>query len=153
MSKKRFFLALFVVALAAIGFTVHAYAETQTRLASDTQIHHFVEIEPLWANVATTSIGLNFNNKGRATMTGIIFGNPGTTRITANAVLERVNSNGTFTHVASFNNLIANSDMWVWERHHYVARGHSYRLTITATVVRNGVSETISISSRTERAN
>ena len=152
MSKKRFILALFVVALATVGFTIHAYAETPIRSASCTQIHDFVEIEPLLANIASTTINLRFNNNGRATMSGSIIGNSGTTRITANAVLERVNPNGTFTHVASFNNLIANSDIWVWERHHYVARGHLYRLTITATVVRNGVSETISFS-RTEWAN
>ncbi|MCL1884581.1 MAG: hypothetical protein FWF81_12630 [Defluviitaleaceae bacterium] len=153
MSKKRLLVTSFMVALVAIGFTVNVYAETPTRSTSVTQVHEFIEVEPLWANIAFTSINLSFNNSGRATMSSSIIGNPGTTRITANAVLERANPNGTFTHVASFNNLISNSDIWIWERNHYVVRGHSYRLTITATAVRNGVSETISFSSRTEWAN
>lgn len=152
MSKKRLFVALFLVALATVGFTVHAYASTSTNSTNDRQIHDFIEIEPFWANIISRSINLSFNNNGRATMSGVIHANAGTTKITANAVLERVNPNGTFTRVASFNNLISTSEMWVWERNHYVVRGHSYRLTITATVVRNGISETISFS-RTERAN
>jgi len=79
-------------------------------------------------------------------MTGSVIGQPGTTRITVNAALDRINANGTVTPIGSWNNLQSNGQIWMWERVHYVARGHNYRLTLTATVLRNGVSETVSVS-------
>lgn len=152
MSIKKILVAICLIVLTTVGLSTHAYAQTSEHLAGDKNHIAFVEIEPLWANTAFMSINLHINNNGRATMSGSVVGNVGTTSITVNAVLERVNPNGTFTHIASFNNLRTESDIWVWERTHYVARGHLYRLTLTATVVRHGVSEVVSIS-RSERAN
>jgi len=104
-----------------------------------------------WVNIVSISANLFINN-GRADMSGSVIGRVGTQSITGNAVLERVNPNGTFTHIESWNNLNTNSNVWTWSREHNVARGHDYRLTISATVVRNGVREPVSIS-RTTRAN
>ena len=125
---------------------IHAHAEMEM-IANEE-----VFIEPFWDNTAIISVSLLINNSGRATMSGSVIGHPGTTSITVNAVLERANPNGTFTHIAAFNNINVESNIWVWERPHYVARGHNYRLTLTATVVRNGTSEVVSLS-RTTRAN
>ena len=75
--------------------------------------------EPFWDNTARISVSLTFNNNGRATMSGSVIGYPGTTSITVDAVLERVNSNGTFTRVASFNSIRAEGNIWLWERPHY----------------------------------
>jgi len=91
-------------------------------------------------------------DNGRATVAGSVIANPGTDHIAASAVLDRVNPNGTTTRITSWNNLSANGNFWAWGTTHMVARGHDYRLTITATVRRNGVNETVSIS-RTARAN
>jgi len=104
-----------------------------------------------WTNTASIFVHLSINN-GRALMAGTVVGNAGTESITVNAVLERENPNGSFTHIGSWNNLRTNGNTWAWERPHMVARGHNYRLTLTATVVRNGVSEVVSLS-RTTWAN
>ena len=56
------------------------------------------------------------------------------------------------TRIVTFSNLNVNGNIWAWQRNHMVARGHYYRLTLTATVVRNGVSEVVSLSN-TARAN
>lgn len=85
-------------------------------------------------------------------MGGMVVAHPGTTSITVDAVLERINTNGTRTHMFSFNNLRANSNIWAWETTRMVARGHDYRLTLTVTAVRNGTSETVTVG-RTVRAN
>jgi len=144
--KARILVVLCVLSLLSIMAPTHVYAETKA-IAQDE-----IYIQPFWDNVARMSTGLLINNSGRALMSGSVIGNPGTTSITVNAVLQRVNSNGTLTHIASFNNIRAEGDIWVWERPHYVARGHYYQLTLTATVVRNGHSEVVSLS-RTTRAN
>jgi len=112
-----------------------------------------IEIQPFWSHTSTINVNLNINNSGRATMTGMVVGNSGTTHISVNATLERINPNGTATTVATFNNIRQEGSWWVWERPHYVARGHDYRLTLTSTVFRNGQSETLSHSSRVVRAN
>jgi len=112
-----------------------------------------MEIKPFWSNTAFMSVILHINNNGRAILSGSVIGNSGTRSITVNAVLERVNPNGTHIHIVSFNNLRATGIIWDWERSHYVARGHLYRLTLRATVVcRNGTSEVVTISWM-ERAN
>ena len=146
--KARMFITLCILSLLSLIAPIHVYAEAETVAHEEA----YIELEPLWDNTARMSVGLLINNSGRATMSGSVIGNPGTTSITVNAVLQRVNSNGTLTHIASFNNIRAEGEIWVWERPHYVARGHDYRLTLTATVVRNGTSEVVSLS-RTTRAN
>lgn len=143
--KKSFFVtAMFVFAL--FSFTYLVYANEQKEAAS-------AEITPFWAHTAAINANLNINNSGRAVMSGTVFGNPGTTHIVVNAVLYRVNPNGTTTSVVSFNNIRGEGNFWFWERPHYVARGHDYRFTMYATVFRNGTSETVSMSSRIVRAN
>jgi len=105
----------------------------------------YESIMPLWLNFEMLSADMTINN-GRAEMSGFIIGNVGTTSITVNAVLERINPNGTATRIDSWSNLRVNSDIWTWERAHMVARGHEYRLTLNAVAVRNGVSESTSVS-------
>ena len=141
---KIIFSALLVI-LVSSSLYANVYARETTSTATE---------DPAlkWANVGLIISNLSINNNGRATMSGTVMGNTGTESITVDAVLERVNTNGTFTQVGSWNNLHTNGSIWTWERAHNVARGHDYRLTLTATVVRNGVSETVS-SSRTSTAN
>ena len=137
--RMRVFIVLCVFTLLSVAFSVSAYAMT----ASDNVI------EPHWTNTASMTVNLSINN-GRAVMTGSVIANTGTERIAVTAVLERVNANDTTTHLGSWTTS-ANGNIWIWERPHYVARGHYYRLTLTATVTRNGVDEVISFD-RTARA-
>jgi len=137
---------LFAVALLALP----VYADSaQTTSTPKMQDEATIPIAPFWDNVAFASTNLTFDN-GRGTLTGSVIGIPGAS-ITVNATLDRVNTDGTTTHIASFSNLQGTGNVWTWERVHYVARGHDYRLTLEITAVRNGISETITVSS-TRRA-
>jgi len=100
---------------------------------------------PFYDNISSISVNLVFEN-GRGSLTGMVLAYSGTTSITANAVLERQNANGTFTPVCTWSNLTANGSFFLWDATYFVSRNHTYRLTLTATVVRNGRSETVSIS-------
>jgi len=82
-------------------------------------------------------------------MVETMHGNADTESFIVDAVLERENSDGSFTHIVTFAGLHANGNIWAWERPHMVARGHYYRLTLTATVVRNGISVVVSLSRTT----
>ena len=102
-----------------------------------------IGIDPYWANLTSLDVGLSFSS-GKGTISGVVIGNTGTTQITANAVLECLNSNGTYTRVASWNNYSVSGDLLVISETCYVTRGYTYRLTITTTVYKNGVGETVS---------
>jgi len=73
-------------------------------------------------------------------MLGTVTGNIGTERISVYALLERVNANGTTTRMGSWTTTVEGR-AWAWQRPHYVALGYYYRLTLTATVSRNGIDE------------
>jgi len=148
--KQKMIFAICLTAFLASGIYANTYASEATKLYNSRDIASNAEINPNWVNVAVISADLAITN-GRANMAGRVVGNVGTQSITVNATLERANPNGTFTHIASWNNLRSNNSIWTWDRNHYVARGHDYRLTLTATVVRNGISEVVS-ESMTARA-
>ena len=110
-------------------------------------------IEPFWTHTSGINANLSINNNGMATMQAMVLGNFGTSHVMATVSLDRINPNGTTTRIATFSNIRAEGSVLAWERDHYVARGHDYRMTITSTVFRNGTSETASVSSRVVRAN
>ncbi|MCL1878018.1 MAG: hypothetical protein FWF80_04105 [Defluviitaleaceae bacterium] len=145
MLVKKMFVAFCFVVLAAIGFTVPVVANT----FDDATTATFFEIEPLWTNTLLITAELHVSGTGQVIMSGSVLGQPGTSSISVNAVLERVNENGTVSPVVSFNNIRTASNVWDWSRTQSVTRGHSYRMRMTATVVRNGISEVITVSSRT----
>jgi len=123
---------------------MNVYAESKLSLENDL-------VTPFWQNIAAINIVFGITD-GRAELTGTVVANTGTERISVNAILDRVNTNGTTTRIASWNNLTTNGNTWAWTRTHMVARGHDYRLTLEVTAVRNGIWETVSVS-RTVRAN
>ncbi|MGI6576550.1 MAG: hypothetical protein ACOX1Q_00590 [Eubacteriales bacterium] len=71
-------------------------------------------------------------------------GKPGTDYITATVVLARKNANGSLTAVKTWSGLSATGDMLIFDGTYYVTTGYTYRLTITATVYRDGVGENVS---------
>lgn len=101
-----------------------------------------IPIMPFWDNTQSISVSMTIDN-GAARMTGWVIGNIGTESITVNASLVRLNTNGSVQHIASWTGLEAVGGIWIWDRTHHVARGHTYRLALTATVVLNGVSEVV----------
>ena len=113
--------------------------------ANEFHTSEYIGIAPFWQNVQSITPMMEIHN-GAATMAGLVIGNMGVESISVNATLVRVNTNGTTTHIASWSNLDVTGRFWGWERTHFVARWHDYRLTLTATVVLGGVSEVVSNS-------
>lgn len=152
MRRKMFTLLCLVMTLSFI-LSSQAFAVEPTSLPMQTIDDVAVEeIAPFWSNIQSFSANLDINN-GAARMSGVVIAVSGSERITVTAVLERINTNGTATHIATFSTSDSTSTVWSWERTHHVARGHDYRLTLTASVIRNGFTETVSLRSRTVRAN
>lgn len=102
-----------------------------------------VAIQPYWSQTSAITIGLSFDG-GKGTLSYSVLGNSGTTKITGVAVLERLNSNGTYSTVYTWTGISINSDYLPWNSTYYVSTGYTYRFTFTCTVYRNGTTETIS---------
>jgi hypothetical protein len=127
MAKKRVALVLLGVLLILISCT-SAYAR--------------------WSNTSDITIDLSISN-GCAVLSAYVAGYSGTTKITATAVLERKNSNGTYTEIEKWTNISSNSTSLGWTATRYVTKGYTYRFTFTPTVYRNGTGETVSASKST----
>ncbi len=96
-----------------------------------------------WSHVYMLDIFLSVRN-GRAACGSFVLGQTGTTRITASMNLSRKNANGSYTTVKTWSGYETTDDYLIFEEIYYVARGYTYRLTVTTTVYRNGSSETVS---------
>lgn len=88
---------------------------------------------------------------GKAVLSAAVDGYSGVTKITAVAVLECRNSNGTYTEIERWDNISENNWYLDWTATRFVAKGYTYRYTLTATVYKNGVGETVS-GSKSARA-
>ncbi len=100
-------------------------------------------ITPQWANVNDITLDLYFDN-GDACCSGQIRALSGTTRISANFRLERMISSGWVLENAWSKSSSSNSLLFYGTD--AVASGYTYRLSVTADVTRNGVTETVSSS-------
>ncbi|MCL2225895.1 MAG: hypothetical protein FWB96_13080 [Defluviitaleaceae bacterium] len=116
---KRMLISLCLTLVLCVGFLpARAYGTDVVHTSG------FIPIEPLWAHTISIAATMEINN-GRALMTGSVIGRPGTERISVNARLDRVNANGSLTHIVSWNNVQATGSVWTWERSHGVATGVS----------------------------
>ena len=115
-------------------------ATTETTVTS-----YYVPIQKLWDNVRTVSVGLEFD--GTTAVGNVAISAFAGTSISGTARLERVNANGTLTLLQSWP-ISSSSTMLAVEERHTVARGHTYRFSISVTATRNGVSETINSEAR-----
>jgi len=96
-----------------------------------------------WSSTSSIDINLSFDGS-KAICGACVQGWSDVKNITGTAVLSRKNSNGTYTTVKTWNNLNVAGNRLIFDGRYYVSRGYTYRLTITATVYRNGVGETVS---------
>ena len=143
MRRKIVFMLCLIMILASALPSLPVQAQTLLEPIKTHEVYE-VEVVPFWQNIASIWIAPSFTN-GRGVINGVVIANPGTTRISVNVILERVNPNGSTTHITSWNNLVANGELWAWEGVHFVARGHYYRTTLQVTALRNGVSETVTV--------
>jgi hypothetical protein len=110
-------------------------------LVNDMQPDGTVTIQ--WDNTTSIVTTLSFDGS-RGTCGARVLGKPGTDYITATVVLARKNANGSLTAVKTWSGLSATGDMLIFDGTYYVTTGYTYRLTITATVYRDGVGENVS---------
>ena len=107
-----------------------------------------IAIEPYWTNTVDITVSLAINS-GQCAIDCGTTGQTGTTSITGSAVLERLNTDGTYSLVYSWNNLSTTGTVLNFSTTYYVTRGYTYRLTFTSTVYRNGIGETVSSNKST----
>lgn len=140
-NKKSLSILLALTLLFSMTIAVNA----QTNLTSASSQSPGGTIQPYWAQTSTITIGLSFSGS-KGTLSYSVLGNSGTTRIDGVAVLERLNSNGTYTEITRWTGITINSDYLPWNATYYVSTGYTYRFTFTCTVYRNGTTETIPMS-------
>lgn len=137
MNRKIFALLLAI----SIAFTSGVPVFAQERAAAPKADRGI-----LWENTDAATAAVNFYGN-RADCSSIIYAKEGTTKITATALLKRVNSNGTTT-VKAWTDLSASGDTFYFNESYYVSSGYTYEFEINAQVYRNGTVEYISVSDR-----
>lgn len=144
MSMTKRFLAVVVICGIVLGGMPALRVYGQER---------YTEIVPFFTHISRASAFLSIDNNGRASMSGTIVGHPGTTQISAEMVLYRVNSDETLTPLHSSGSISTESNVWVWEGVRFVATGHYYRAILYVRIYRSGEVETAVVYSGTVRAN
>jgi len=137
--KEKCFTVLLLFTLLASSICLAASASETTKSIVDEPV------QLRWTNISSISVNLAFNN-GKGTLWATVVGQTGTTKITGYAVLDRLNSDNTYTKINTWDNLKADCNILDFNETYYVTRGYTYRLTITPTVYRNGIGETASSS-------
>ena len=141
MKKSKFTTLLLTVLLLSISMTVVVQATTISAISSNTLIDETIVITPFWENANDITLGLSFSD-GEAVCSGIIGGKSGTTSISATFKLEQKTLFG-WSVVKTWNESVKGS-LLTFSGRTSVTKGNIYRLSVSATVVRNGTSETVS---------
>ena len=133
--KKCITLLLSIILLFPLGSVAFAADDFETR--DSTAGTMGVQ----WVNTDSVDAFLSF--EGSKGFCGAwVVGKSGTTRITGKVVLARKNTNVTYTIVKTWSGIDAAGDELLFDKVYNVATGYIYRLTITATVYRNGIAVT-----------
>ncbi|MDK2967465.1 hypothetical protein [Lacrimispora sp.] len=136
--KKSTFIMCLVMSCFLMG--MDAFASTNSSNVPD---NTFGQPSVQWASTSSIDINLSFAGS-KAICGACVQGWSDVKNITGTAVLSRKNSNGSYTTVKTWKNLNVAGNRLIFDGRYYVLRGYTYRLTITATVYRNGVGETVS---------
>lgn len=122
-----------------------SFMRGEVRAASnDTNLSLMISGNPelQWNNTTSVDVNLSFNGS-KGICGACVIGRVNTSRITGNVILSRKNSNGTYTNVKEWIGLQATGNKLIFDKSYYVTKGYTYRLTINATVYRNGSGETV----------
>jgi len=142
----RKILPLMIVGVLTFSHVILASSQV---LAQESEVTNgksdIVEITPFWININSITTSLSISNTGTASCSAIISGATGTTSISATYRLEQKTGN-TWSTVQTRTGSTNATRLTFSRSSNNVARG-TYRLSVTATVVRNGVSETVTVSS------
>jgi hypothetical protein len=97
-----------------------------------------------WVNTDCVIVELAFTGL-KANCTARVIGKPGTTKITAEAILQRINTDGSLTTIKKWSGLEAIGNEMYFDKDYYVKDGYTYRLTINARVYKGASSESVSV--------
>ena len=97
-----------------------------------------------WVHTVSCTATLSFTGT-TANCGTVVIGATGTTRITATMTLHRVNADGSLTRLNGWSHAV-NGATLVMAETHTVTSGHTYRVTVNASVTRNGETEHVSNS-------
>ena len=118
--------------------SIPSFAEVEPSVVEGTGVESL--ITPMWDNTNDVVLDLYFAN-GQAECVGIINGISGTSNISATFKLERKGLFG-WSLENSWSKGSKGASLSLYETD-TVAKGYTYRLSVTAKVTKNGVTETI----------
>ena len=121
--------------------SIPSFAEVEPSVVEGTGVESL--ITPMWENTNDVVLDLYFAN-GQAECVGIINGVSGTSNISATFKLERKKLFG-WSLENSWSKSSRGTSLSFFETD-AVAKGNTYRLSVTAKVTRNGVTETVNTS-------
>lgn len=132
----------FLIGMLFLNLGIPTFAEMSPNVSQDIAGAK-APITPQWTNTNDVKLDLYFVN-GEAECVGIINGISGTSNISATFKLERKGLLG-WSLVNSWNKSSKGESLSFFETN-TVAKGYTYRLSVTAKVTRNGVIETVNTS-------
>lgn len=133
--------AFLVIGMLSLNQDIPVFAEVAPNLAQGIAVE--TPITPMWENTNDVRLDLYFVD-GEAECVGIINGISGTSKISATFKLERKGLFG-WSLVNSWSKS-SNGDSLSFFETDAVSKGSTYRLSVTAKVTTNGVTETVSTS-------
>ena len=128
-----------LIGMLFLNLSIPAFAEMPPKVSIGVE----TPITPQWTNTNDVKLDLYFVN-GKAECVGIINGISGTSNISATFKLERKGVLG-WSLENSWNENSKGESMSFYETD-AVTKGYTYRLSVTAEVTRNGVTETVNTS-------
>lgn len=137
--KIKKVVTILVIGILFLHQNIPVYAEVSPNVIQDVDVE--TSIIPHWENTNDVRLDLYFTN-GRAGCTGIIKGISGTSSISATFKLERMGIFG-WTLENSWYKSSGGESLSFFETYS-VSKGYRYRLSVTAKVTKNGVTETVS---------
>ena len=131
-----------LIGMLFLNQSIPVFAEMSPNVSQDI-VDVKVPITPQWINTNDVKLDLYFVN-GKAECVGIINGISGTSNISATFKLERKESLGwSLENSWSTSSKGATLSFYKTDA---VAKGYTYRLSVTAKVTRNGVTEIVNTS-------
>lgn len=103
-------------------------------------------VTPYLLNTERADCSLKFNSE-TATCGATVLGNAGTNKISATLTLQQKNANGTYKDIEKWPTESVSKDTMSLSKTYAVTRGNTYKLCLSADVVRNGVTETVTANS------
>jgi|GEM_PF-781208 len=92
-----------------------------------------------WKKMRAVMLDLGFS-PGSAHCSGLVLGTSASTSVSAAIALERKNADGSYTRIARWSMVSAGASL-AFDNTYAVAAGYTYRLSVTADVTKNDVTE------------